>query len=227
MPLEAGSSREVISRNIATERRAGKPEDQAVAIAMRKAGKSRDDDLGGDGAIAMDAARLDAVMGACDSLSRRWDAFEKARRDADNSEDEESLRRWGDRFSAASSAYWKAEGTNISKERKEKLRKDLDFAERAYLRAKRAARMDAGDEPGNGEEPYGDVKYADPGYQPDHEKRYPIDTEEHIRAAWNYIHKIRDEDKYTAKQREEIEHRIIAAWKDKIDKAGPPEANKT
>ena len=37
MPLEPGSSREVISRNIATEREAGKPEKQAVAIAFSKA----------------------------------------------------------------------------------------------------------------------------------------------------------------------------------------------
>lgn len=43
MPLEKGSSKETVSRNIATERRAGKPEDQAVAIAMRTAGKSKSD----------------------------------------------------------------------------------------------------------------------------------------------------------------------------------------
>lgn len=41
--LASGSSKEVISRNIATERRAGKPEKQAVAIAMSKAGKSNKD----------------------------------------------------------------------------------------------------------------------------------------------------------------------------------------
>ena len=41
MPLKKGSSKKVISENIAAERRAGKPEDQAVAIAMSKAGKSR------------------------------------------------------------------------------------------------------------------------------------------------------------------------------------------
>ena len=34
MPLESGSSKEVISRNIATEIRHGKPRDQAVAIAL-------------------------------------------------------------------------------------------------------------------------------------------------------------------------------------------------
>lgn len=42
MPLEKGSSKAAISHNIATERNAGKPEKQAVAIAFSEAGKSRD-----------------------------------------------------------------------------------------------------------------------------------------------------------------------------------------
>lgn len=39
--LKKGSSKKVISENIATEMRAGKPKDQAVAISMSKAGKAR------------------------------------------------------------------------------------------------------------------------------------------------------------------------------------------
>lgn len=59
--------------------------------------------------------------------------------------------------------------------------------------------------------------------QSDKKERYPIDTDEHIRAAWNYIHKIRDEDKYSSEQRKEIEGRIVRAWKEKIG-GEPPEA---
>ena len=41
MPLKSGKSQKVISQNIRTEMNAGKPQKQAVAIAMHKAGKSR------------------------------------------------------------------------------------------------------------------------------------------------------------------------------------------
>jgi len=41
MPLKSGSSRKVISENIATERKSGRPEAQSIAIAMSKAGKSK------------------------------------------------------------------------------------------------------------------------------------------------------------------------------------------
>jgi hypothetical protein len=45
MPLESGSSKATIGRNIATEMNSGKPQKQAVAIAMRQAGQARDDGL--------------------------------------------------------------------------------------------------------------------------------------------------------------------------------------
>jgi HK97 family phage prohead protease len=77
---------------------------------------------------------------------------------------------------------------------------------------------------GDGEKPYGDVAYADPGYQEDKKKRYPIDTEKHIRAAWNYINKPKNAGKYSADELKRIKAKIVAAWKDKIDPEGPPSA---
>lgn len=41
MPLKKGISKKVIGENIATEMKAGKPKDQAIAIAMNKAGKKK------------------------------------------------------------------------------------------------------------------------------------------------------------------------------------------
>ena len=73
--------------------------------------------------------------------------------------------------------------------------------------------------------PYGDVQYADPGYQADKKKRYPIDTVGHIRAAWNYINNTVNATKYTDDQLKRIKAAIIAAWREKIDKDGPPSAD--
>ncbi|HCB1586010.1 TPA: hypothetical protein ACJT77_005195 [Citrobacter freundii] len=41
MPLKKGRSKKVIGENIATEIKAGKPKDQAIAIAMSNAGKKK------------------------------------------------------------------------------------------------------------------------------------------------------------------------------------------
>ena len=41
MPLEKGKSKAVISRNISKEVRAGVPQKQAIAMAMRSAGKNK------------------------------------------------------------------------------------------------------------------------------------------------------------------------------------------
>jgi len=61
--------------------------------------------------------------------------------------------------------------------------------------------------------PYGDVTYADPGYQRDRKARYPLDTEEHIRHAWDYINQADNAAKYTPKQLKIVKGRIRAAMK--------------
>jgi phage head maturation protease len=61
--------------------------------------------------------------------------------------------------------------------------------------------------------PYGDVDYADPGYQSDGKKRYPLDTEAHCRAAWSYINQADNAGAYTADQLAHIKGRIKAAAK--------------
>jgi hypothetical protein len=71
MPLESGSSQETISKNIATEIRAGKSKEQAAAIAYSKAR--------GD-VMSSDAEKLDQIVSKTDSLSKRMDAFMARRR---------------------------------------------------------------------------------------------------------------------------------------------------
>lgn len=89
----------------------------------------------------------------------------------------------------------------------------------ATVSAKAMMDNESASTPQEGVDKYGDVAFADPT-----NKKYPIDTEEHIRAAWNYIHHPANADKYTAAEADAIKRRIIAAWKDMIDSAGPPGA---
>jgi HK97 family phage prohead protease len=64
--------------------------------------------------------------------------------------------------------------------------------------------------------PYGpksQVSYADPGYQSDKVARYPIDSAEHVKAAWSYVNQQGNASKYTAEQLAAIKGRIKAAAK--------------
>jgi hypothetical protein len=62
--------------------------------------------------------------------------------------------------------------------------------------------------PEEGERKYGDVEFADPV-----NNKYPIDTEEHVRAAWNYIHHKDNAAKYDRDEVELIKQRIRRAAK--------------
>jgi hypothetical protein len=61
--------------------------------------------------------------------------------------------------------------------------------------------------------PYGDVEYADPGYQKDKQKRYPIDTKAHAKAAWSYVNQADNARLYTSAQLKRVRGRIKAALK--------------
>jgi hypothetical protein len=61
--------------------------------------------------------------------------------------------------------------------------------------------------------PYGNVTYADPGYQADKKKRYPLDSEQHVKAAWSYINVAANASKYTSAQLSRIKGKIKSAAK--------------
>ena len=61
--------------------------------------------------------------------------------------------------------------------------------------------------------PYGDIAYADPGYQKDKVKRYPINGAGHVRSAWSYINQPKNANLYTAAQLARIKSRIKSAAK--------------
>lgn len=63
------------------------------------------------------------------------------------------------------------------------------------------------------DKPYGDVEYADPGYQDDNKARYPLDSEAHCRAALSYISMPKNAAKYTDEQLATIKTKIRAALK--------------
>lgn len=62
--------------------------------------------------------------------------------------------------------------------------------------------------PKEGERKYGGVEFADPT-----NKKYPIDTEEHVRAAWSYINHKDNAAKYDADEVKQIKNRIKRAAK--------------
>jgi hypothetical protein len=62
--------------------------------------------------------------------------------------------------------------------------------------------------PKEGEREYGDVEFADTT-----NNKYPIDTPEHIRAAWSYINHKDNAAKYEASEVKTIKSRIKRAAK--------------
>jgi len=88
----------------------------------------------------------------------------------------------------------------FSSEELAELRAMADQVELAMARLKDAARND--------EKPYGDVDYADPK-----NGKYPIDTKEHVKAAWSFINVPKNQQGYSADELAEIKDRIKGAAK--------------
>ncbi len=63
--------------------------------------------------------------------------------------------------------------------------------------------------PERGEHEHGDVEFADPV-----NKKYPVDTPEHVRAAWSYINHADNAAKYQADEVKTIKARIKKAAKE-------------
>lgn len=74
------------------------------------------------------------------------------------------------------------------------------------------AKIDRRDDvnPKEGLHKYGNVEFADPVNH-----KYPIDTKEHVRAAWRYINKASNADEYDPDEVKTIKGRIEQAAKDK------------
>jgi hypothetical protein len=53
--------------------------------------------------------------------------------------------------------------------------------------------------------------YADPGYQGDKAKRYPLDTKARAKAAWSYINQAKNARNYTSAQLKRIKGRVKSA----------------
>ncbi len=135
----------------------------------------------------------------CEPTAQMWTHDEPERKNSGKSEPvlryDQARRSGSDLIAAARSAIASAEG------------------------ALQKARAEPRDKP-----PHDAEEYADPGYQGDGKKRYPVDTAAHIRAAWFLINRPSNAGRYTPAQLAQIKTRIISAWKEKIDRAGPPGA---
>ena len=87
----------------------------------------------------------------------------------------------------------------------------VDMPEPAEVEEKGAPALKSG-KPAAAPTP-GASNYADPGYQDDRAKRYPLDTVAHSKSAWSYINQAKNAKAYTAPQLKRIKGRIKAALK--------------
>lgn len=119
---------------------------------------------------------------------------------------------------------WKAEGGKHMAEMAGATRQPIQIWHCGVAAHRHVAKSEAArclERLGGGGEPSAD-DYADPGYQSDGQKRYPLDSESDIRAAWAHIHQLVNAGQYTDTQIAHIKARIVAAWQERIGVDGPP-----
>ena len=82
----------------------------------------------------------------------------------------------------------------------------------AQVAAHKGGGTSVGSKPGEAANTAG-TNYADPGYQSDKLKRYPVDTAEHTRAALSYIGKKSNAAKYSSGDLAKVKANIYRAAK--------------
>ena len=90
---------------------------------------------------------------------------------------------------------------------------NMRFLEATFDAAMERLYFEGASEFRDSDKPYGNVDYADPGYQSDGKKRYPIDTKEHVKAALSYIGQTKNAAKYSAGDLAKVKAKIHAAAK--------------
>jgi hypothetical protein len=105
MPLESGSSNQAVSHNIKEMVEAGHPQKQAVAAAMKKAGRSKDKVKAADAYKAYDVALASQFRArSANSLSTVGAALDASEKDSVT---------WGSKTKDAKETLWVGEITNI------------------------------------------------------------------------------------------------------------------
>ena len=168
-------------------------------------------------AIKMERKDMDEMSFAFRVRKQSWsdDDTTRSLEEVDIHKGDVSVVNWGANPNTSATATLRAAVEMLGDLREEQLAelRAMSHEVDAAVKALMSARADA---------PYGDVDYADPGYldaddKQAHDgggvKRYPVDTEEHAKAAWSYINQAKNAELYTSTQLADIKSKIRGALK--------------